>query len=597
MNNFTSPEVVSLARRIVALEREQLARKTPQLASSSIEDGGIDEYDGDGLLSSRVGAQFDYTHTVVSFSGPKPPTPTEAAVTPGQLSLTVRWNGLFAGGALSPMDLKHVEVELSTDGVGWSTQATIRGELGDQTILSPLPEQGHYVRLVARSLSGKASEPSTVAEATPLPVSDTAARGKVTVSDVAPTLADGDGKPINATWSLVDAAGAQIGFYRWDGAAWVDMPLAETIIPSINLGTGIYGELDGVYLSANAIDGKIITGAIYQTDAAANTGLKINDAGNNSLELFNPSGVRTLHADGDTGDVDIAGNFQTNIDGERVEITGRNTGTSGIAAVDMFADTTAQHGALYAFLPAGGAYRTVLAHYTDEFNMAGSLTLFEDGGFELSGDSTSVAAIWSDGFNNLNVRAADIRFLSRTEFSDNLVVNAGWSGAEVLAAFSDANFPDGAVRSPSIYALTTSGANNVHVTSGGYIRRSTSLEAAKINIDREWAGTESWKGIKQARPTTYYDRGNTERYAELASGEDVEDASYPTQMLGLIAEDVAALNLPQLNTYNDYGNLNGVAYERGWLPLLPWEHEQDTRLDRVEEALIRHGILTPLGEE
>lgn len=365
--NYTPPEVISLARRIAALEKDKVAAKTPALALSSIEDGAIDEYDGNDTLVASYGTQFDGTHVAVSLSGPPPPQPTAPQMTAGPLSLTARWNGLFTGGSLSPMDLKHIELELATD-ITFSDsriKATITGELGDERVISPLdPTVTYYLRFVARSLSGKPSIPSDVVTASPNEISDTVANGKITVQDYAPTLADGTGKPVNATWSQIDpVTGAQVAFWRWTGTEWVDMPLGETIIPAINIGTGVYGTLRGVNLGANTFVGALITGAIIQTDAEAatgikidtdnligyntlgnpifdlhqngvwiagpvvsggtitgsafettslaNSGVKINKAGNNSIEVFNPAGERTVYADGDTGDVSLVGEFAT----------------------------------------------------------------------------------------------------------------------------------------------------------------------------------------------------------------------------------------------------------------------------------------------
>ena len=52
----------------------------------------------------------------------------------------------------------------------------------------------------------------------------------------------------------------------------------------------------------------------------------------------------------------------------------------------------------------------------------------------------------------------------------------------------------------------------------------------------------------------------------------------PRLYLGAIAEDVEALGVPGLTTYDADGTLNGVAYERMALALLPWLADLDHRL-------------------
>lgn len=143
------------------LEDGQIRFQTPQLAFSSLEDGQILEHDADGQVTSSWGKQYDGTHTIVTTAGPKPPTPVAAQVTAIPGAFEVRWNGKFVGDEVSPLDLKHISVHLSQtsgDSSILDQKATIRGELGDvATVL--IPQEGiYYIRLVAWSLAGKASD-------------------------------------------------------------------------------------------------------------------------------------------------------------------------------------------------------------------------------------------------------------------------------------------------------------------------------------------------------------------------------------------------------------------------------------------------------
>ncbi|MGL3804727.1 hypothetical protein ACSYDW_01380 [Paeniglutamicibacter sp. R2-26] len=324
--------VQMLARELNALKRQMAGLSGgPQLAHTSLEDGAVLEYDGMGTLVSSWGKQFDGTHAQVTLGGPPPPAPVPPGVTPGPLSLTVRWSGRFAGDALSPMDFQQVEVHVSTDpGFDASTtstlRATIRGELGDEVVISPLQAIPHYVRLVARSLSGKSSIPSEVVEATPDDLASSTADGKITVEARPPALADAEGKPLNALWNELDGSGTQVAVWRWDGNAWMNVPISETMLPLVNIAQGTYGKLQGVQLEANAIDGMRITGAIIQTSTAPNRGVKFTDAG---IAAYNTVGTQTFDLSSATGDVSFLGRIRAGSTIEGATITGSTVSAGG----------------------------------------------------------------------------------------------------------------------------------------------------------------------------------------------------------------------------------------------------------------------------
>jgi hypothetical protein len=157
-----SSAVQQLAAKLNSLEREVRARATtPYLAFSSIEDGGaIDANNAAGMTMAQYGQQFDGSYMVGSLVGPTPPTPSAPIVTPILGGLTVQWDGLFTDALNAPMDFSRVEVHISTvsgfvpelASTLWSTIETPRG----CTVVVSLPVALYYVKLVARSLSGKA---------------------------------------------------------------------------------------------------------------------------------------------------------------------------------------------------------------------------------------------------------------------------------------------------------------------------------------------------------------------------------------------------------------------------------------------------------
>lgn len=162
-----------IAQDIAALKQDMrvVKNRKPGLAYSSIEDGAIREYDKDGVLVSQSGKQPDGTHNHVVVNGPKPPKPAglTASTQPGLIE--IRWNGRFAGGAVSPLDLKHVAAYVVPSGefLDLSDQAGVMtGELGDN-IQVQVTAGAYTVYLVAWSLAGKFSD-----AAGPVPVLVTA---------------------------------------------------------------------------------------------------------------------------------------------------------------------------------------------------------------------------------------------------------------------------------------------------------------------------------------------------------------------------------------------------------------------------------------
>lgn len=299
-------------------EAKRLAKAVgkPQLGTSSIEAGRVEEYDQDGALVQIIGEQYDGTHAPVTVNGPTPPEPAGLSLTVGVGSVEARWNGKFAGDAVSPMDFSHVSLHGSRPEVftpSNETQlATIAGELGD--VATVILEPGEWTfGLVAVSKAGKWSELSetVTVEIPDYPTAGelqdeliglgSAVDGKITVEIRPPSLEDGEGKPVDALWNELDPVSReQVAVWRWIGDGWEEMPLSEMIIPKINIAEGTYGRLRGVQLEADAVDGMVITGATIQTDRADDVGMKLDNAG---LRAYGPEGgqpVAEIRPDGGT---------------------------------------------------------------------------------------------------------------------------------------------------------------------------------------------------------------------------------------------------------------------------------------------------------
>ncbi|MFL0459141.1 hypothetical protein ACH0CA_01490 [Kytococcus sedentarius] len=130
------------------------------------------------------------------------------------------------------------------------------------------------------------------------------------------------------------------------------------------------------------------------------------------------------------------------------------------------------------------------------------------------------------------------------------------------------------VKMPNVAGVwTTSSPANVHISpTGGYLYMSTSLRAAKVNI-QTYKPTAS---VLDVEPVTFYDRGESERRAEWLSGEydGQEEPPVPRRIVGVVAEQVEAAGLGEYITRHEDGTPAGVAYDRMWLSLIPIIREQ-----------------------
>lgn len=163
-----------LAAQITRLERNVRALSTtPQLAYSSIEDGGsVNANNADGTTMAQYGGAFDGSFGAMSLNGPTPPTPSVPIVAAAVGGLSVRWDGLFTDALFAPMDFSRVEVHTSAvsgfvPDLASTLQTTIESPRGG-TVVVRLPVGLYYVKFVTRSLSGGAGPGSVQASGTPL---------------------------------------------------------------------------------------------------------------------------------------------------------------------------------------------------------------------------------------------------------------------------------------------------------------------------------------------------------------------------------------------------------------------------------------------
>lgn len=251
-----------LAERLDDLEA-QVNSRAPQAAHTTIVNGAIDQVetydtgmvDAMGLpvygtrLVSRTGRQPDGGNTMVVLDGPTPPSPAGWSVTSGPGTLTVKWDGSFAGGVPTPTDFYAVTVHMCrTSQLGTTvlpSPVTLVGSVvakdGDGITVGGLLNEEYTITVVTVSQAGKWSAPATPTVATPGDGSSLSAVTQMqsqvaqAVQSAQDAQAAADGKVTTYLQPLApDAQALQLNvgdlwfdtddgnkLYRWSGSAWV----------------------------------------------------------------------------------------------------------------------------------------------------------------------------------------------------------------------------------------------------------------------------------------------------------------------------------------------------------------------------------------
>ena len=197
--------------------------------------------------------------------------PSKPTLTTGAGGAFIAWDGLLTSGA-PPSGFQAVYAEAKIGTAAW---ARVSGPLsaGAGQVAQVRATVGTVVqaRLVLLDTLGRVGATSGVGQVTVAGVAAgdidqsvtdaiaqaqadaSSAGGKVTISADAPVAADAAGKPLGALWWRRSGTGAFIGLWELTALGWVTRAFDETMIPQVNIGTGTYGELDGVRLKATSI--------------------------------------------------------------------------------------------------------------------------------------------------------------------------------------------------------------------------------------------------------------------------------------------------------------------------------------------------------
>lgn len=154
-----------------------------------------------------------------------------------------------------------------------------------------------------------------------------------------------------------------------------------------------------------------------------------------------------------------------------------------------------------------------------------------------------------------------------------------------------------------MYQRTYSGAPNMYITSAGTVGRSTSASRYKLNIETV---NKERKGLLNLREKSWFDKSNTEAYAEALTKESACDSDgvkkihgefdfekygvdiQPLQRhFGLLAEDLVACGLENYVSYDVNGNVEGIAYDRLTVPLIGIVRDQQKEMMSLSERIER----------
>lgn len=299
-------------RRQERLRRDVFNAATqPQLSHSSIDGGWLEIRDGLGNVQGIIGEQFDGTYTIASVGGTPPPSPSTPMVTPKPGGLALYWDGTWADESVTRMDFRRVTFHAVADVEEFDAlnPAQIVGEITVATggeVFATLPPTEWFVFAVAWSDAGLFSFESDVAFGTPLNVVDQDQFDQVAedVAEAVLAVADAPAVYRQGTQPVVPAGKKAIWYdtssdnasWYFDGTDWTKQELG----PGALAAEAVISET----IAVGALDGKVITGALVQTDSAPETGIKLLD---DQFVAYDDQGDVTAYIDGATGAVSLTG--------------------------------------------------------------------------------------------------------------------------------------------------------------------------------------------------------------------------------------------------------------------------------------------------
>ncbi|MCQ9315312.1 cell envelope integrity protein TolA [Pediococcus pentosaceus] len=142
-----------------------------------------------------------------------------------------------------------------------------------------------------------------------------------------------------------------------------------------------------------------------------------------------------------------------------------------------------------------------------------------------------------------------------------------------------------AVLSDFIYSATSSHSPDIHITEGGHLVRTTSASKYKYNIKNPDIETTLGDRLLNVHLATWNDKRAVDSYAEqLSTGEEREKSSID-KYYGLIAEQLRDAGLDMFISYGKNHEIEGIQYDRAWVPLLSVIRRLNDKVNEYELRL------------
>lgn len=154
---------------------------------------------------------------------------------------------------------------------------------------------------------------------------------------------------------------------------------------------------------------------------------------------------------------------------------------------------------------------------------------------------------------------------------------------------------NGDVQLHNVYSTTTSDAPNVYISNTGKVYRSSSSRSTKVNertipgddyakalLSIEFKGWRDAVQVRQHEALIAYQAENPYAPAPISMSEGVDE---PREYVGAVAEDFIEAGLPEFVSFDQYGNPDGLMYDRIGPALIPIVRDQRDRIQALEEEL------------
>ena len=133
-----------------------------------------------------------------------------------------------------------------------------------------------------------------------------------------------------------------------------------------------------------------------------------------------------------------------------------------------------------------------------------------------------------------------------------------------------------------IYNFTTSSSSNLYITSNGHIGRSTSASKYKYNIKHAIDEDSLADKLLTMHISTWNDKHAVDSYAQTLT-DNTESEDIPiNDNYGLIAEDLRDAGLDMFIEYGKNHTIEGIEYDRAWLPLIPKIRQMNDKINEYE---------------